>query len=150
MMMKTIFYVCVLMLSLSVVSKATTITYTTPNGSITTGGPVDASATFVTGDGTLVITLSDLQTNPKDVAQLVSDLDFVLSTGQTIGSMLSSSGQEIMVTSGGTFTLGNNVSTGWGLDEFGRRRSSIRCTWLRRTGAFADRTSRQRWQLQRR
>jgi hypothetical protein len=94
------------------------ITFVTPSGATTSGGPVDASATFVTNaDGTLDITLTDLQANPTDVAQLLSDLSFVLSNGATSGTIASSSGQEITVNSGGTFTTGSIVDTGWVLNS---------------------------------
>jgi hypothetical protein len=96
---------------------ANTITFVTPSGATTSGGPVDASATFTTGAGFVDITLTDLEANPKDVAQLLSDLDFVLSDGATMGTLASSSGQEITVASNGTFTLGSTVSTGWGLNN---------------------------------
>lgn len=95
---------------------ASVITYVTPPGS-TTSGPVDASATFTTGSGFVTITLTDLQTNPNDVAQLISDLEFVLSNGATTGTLFSSSGQDITVNSDGTFTLGGTVATGWSLNS---------------------------------
>jgi PEP-CTERM motif-containing protein len=100
----------------SVTAHANVITFITPPGS-TTSGPVDASATFTTGLGFITIALTGLQTNPKDVAQLVSDLEFVLSNGATTGTLASSSGQDITVNSDGTFTLGNTVATGWTLNN---------------------------------
>jgi hypothetical protein len=104
-------------LAFSVVASASTITFVTPIGS-TTSGPVDAQATFTTGTNSLLITLSNLQANPTDVGQLLSDLDFTLSGGVTSGTLSSSSAQEITVNSTtGTFTLGNTVSTGWGLNN---------------------------------
>jgi hypothetical protein len=116
-LMKRMILVCFPALLCAVATQATTITYVTPSGSATTGGAVDASALFTTGAGTLDITLNNLEANPTDVAQLVSDLDFVLSTGQTVGTLTSSSGQQITVNSGGTFTLGSTGSTGWGLNN---------------------------------
>jgi len=97
------------------VADASTITFVTPTGATTSGGPVDASATFTTGAGTLSITLTDLQANPTDVAQLISDLSFTLSSGQTTGTLASSSTTQITVNTGGTTTLGSTGSTGWGL-----------------------------------
>lgn len=94
---------------------ADSVTFVTPSGATTSGGPVDASATFVTGDGTLDITLTNLLANPKNVAQLLSDLSFVLSNGAASGTIASSSGQEIAVGSNGMFTTGSTVDTGWGL-----------------------------------
>src|SRR5215471_4041362 len=98
---------------------ADSITFVTPSGATTSGGPVDASATFVTGDGTLDITLTNLLANPKNVAQLLSDLSFVLNNGATSGTIASSAGQEIAVSSNGTFTTGSTVDTGWGLNSTG-------------------------------
>jgi len=96
---------------------ANVITFVTPAGSNTGGGPVSASATVTTGAGTVSITLTDLQANPTDVAQLISDFDFVLSGGQTSGVLTSSSGQQITVAGNGTTTLGPTASTGWGLNN---------------------------------
>ena len=95
---------------------AATITYDTPPGSTTSGGPVDATATFTTGDGSLDITLTNLLANPSNVAQLLSDLSFTMSNGATSGTIASSSGQEITVNNDGTFTTGSTVDTGWSLN----------------------------------
>ena len=115
--MKKTLLVCIPVLACAVALQAATITFVTPAGSTTSGGAVNDSATFTTGAGTLSVTLNDLEANPTDVAQLLSDLDFVLSTGQTTGTLSSSSGQAIDVNSGGTFTLGSTVSTGWVLNN---------------------------------
>ena len=96
---------------------ANSITYVTPTGSTAGGQPVDATATFTTGSGTVTIILSNLQANPTSVVQGISDLDFVLSNGATGGTLASSSGQNLTVKSGGAFTLGSTVSTGWGLNN---------------------------------
>jgi hypothetical protein len=101
------------------VAHADTVTFVTPPGSTTSGGPVDASATFTTGANSLSITLSDLQANPRDVGQLISDLVFTLNTGQTVGTLSSSSGTEITVNGNGTTTVGSTVSTGWSLSSSG-------------------------------
>jgi hypothetical protein len=99
------------------IAHANVFTFVTPAGSTTSGGPVSASATLTTGAGTVSITLTDLQANPTDVAQLISDLDFVLSNGATTGTLASSSGQQINVAANGTLTLGSTGSTGWGLNN---------------------------------
>jgi len=93
------------------------ITYVTPTGSTTIGGSVDAMATFTTGAGFVTVTIDDLLVNPKDVAQLVSDLDFVM--GGVTGAFLlsSSSGQDIDIAGDGTATTGSTVATGWLLDS---------------------------------
>jgi hypothetical protein len=93
--------------------QAGSIVYFTPPGSVTSG-PVNAEAMFSTGDGTLTITLINLQANIKDVAQALSDLQFTVGNGSLDGATLaSSSGQEITINSNGTFMLGSTVATGW-------------------------------------
>jgi len=118
-MRKSVWRAALLLLAAATGARADSITFVTPTGSTTGGGPVDASATFTTGAGTIDITLTDLQANPTDVAQLISDLAFTLSNGAPAGTLTSSSGQEIDVNSGGTSTLGPTVSTGWLLTPFG-------------------------------
>ena len=93
---------------------AGSIVYFTPTGSSTGGGPVKAEADFTTGFHSLTITLKDLQANPTDVAQLLSDLSFTVGHGTLTGATLaSSSAQEITVNANKTFSLGGAVSTGW-------------------------------------
>jgi hypothetical protein len=94
---------------------AGSITFITPSGSMTGGQPVNASATFTTSDGTLLITLSNLEANPTSVVQNLSDLQFTVGNGGSLtgATLSSSSGQEITVNSDGTFTLGSTVGTGW-------------------------------------
>jgi hypothetical protein len=108
---------CSLVVLASAGAHASTITFVTPTGATTIGGAVSASATVVTGAGTVTVTLTDLLANPTNVAQLISDFDFVLSTGQTTGTLSSSSGQKISIASGGSSTLGSTGSTGWGLNN---------------------------------
>ena len=93
------------------------ITYVTPTGSSTGGGPVDASATFTTGDGFVTVTVEDLLANPTDVAQLISDLDFVLSGVTGDFTLASSSGTDVDVAADGTAIEGAVVDTGWLLDS---------------------------------
>src|SRR5579864_6980462 len=94
---------------------AGSVTFFTPPGA-TTSGPVSDSAMFVTSTGQVVVTLTDLQANPTDVAQLLSDLQFNLSVGGT-PSLSTSSGQAITVNGGGTFTTGATGATGWTLTD---------------------------------
>jgi hypothetical protein len=99
---------------------AGSITYVTPSGSSTTGGPVDAKASFTTGQGSLTITLVNLLANPKDVAQALSDLSFTVGNGTLSGaSQSSSSGQEITIAKGGSFSLGSTGATGWAFSNSG-------------------------------
>ncbi len=107
---------CLLIVMLSV-SISYAQTFTTPAGSQINGLPVSAQADF-TIDGiadTISITLSNLQANPTGVAQSLSDIGFVLSSGQTSGTLSSSSGIERAIASNGTYTDGSSVATGWAL-----------------------------------
>src|SRR5215472_9023400 len=91
-------------------------TFMTPTGSTTGGQPVDASAVFTTGSGTVTITLNNLEANPTSVVQNLSDLSFTLSNGATSGTLASSSGMEVTVNGDGTFSTGATVSpTAWKL-----------------------------------
>jgi len=109
----------VMALAIASLAGATTITYSTPTGSTQGGLPVSATATFTTGTNSLEITLTNLETNPTGVIQNLSDLAFVLSTGQTSGTLTSSSGLERTVAANGTFTDGSTVATGWQLETSG-------------------------------
>jgi len=101
---------------LAATANANTISFETPISSTTSGGAVDAKAIFTTGANTLSITLMNLESNPKDVAECISALGFAITTGQTAGSLTSSSGKERSVAkTGGGFTDGSTVSTGWGM-----------------------------------
>jgi hypothetical protein len=109
----------VLVIGTSVLSPsyATTITYEAVG---TLGGlPVEAKATFTTGNGTIDVTIINLQANPTSITQNVSDLIFTISTGQTSGSILSSSALERSVASNGTYSDGSVVSSGWALSTVG-------------------------------
>lgn len=98
----------------SVCAMAGSVTFFTPAGSTIGGEPVNAQAIFTTGAGTLTITLQDLQANPTDVGQLLSDLQFTLSTGDTTASLFSSSADFITIASNGSVTDNGTGSTGWG------------------------------------
>lgn len=83
----------------------------------TGGNAVQATAIFTTGAGTLTVDLYNTLVNPKTVAQNISDLFFTLSSGQTSGTLSSSSGNERNVADDGTYSAGGSgVSTGWVLN----------------------------------
>jgi hypothetical protein len=91
--------------------------FVTPTGATTSGGAVNAQATFTASAGSLSVTLVDLFANPTDVAQLLSDLDFTVSlTGTTT---LTSSGSLITVNADGSTTAGATGSTGWTFSSLG-------------------------------
>ena len=102
-------------------ASAATFNFITPAGSTVTDGAVSASAAFTTSAGLISVTLTDLLANPTSVGQLLSDISFTYS-GSALASnatLSSSSGQDITVAAGGTFTTGGTVSTGWNLSAVG-------------------------------
>jgi hypothetical protein len=73
----------------------------------TPGGPVDATADFTLGHGTLEIVLTDLLQNPTSDAQLVSGVTFTVSGATGSGLLTSASGLDSSVnTKLGTYTAG--------------------------------------------
>jgi hypothetical protein len=107
-------FVLTIVLSLANFATATTIGFSTPGGTILSGGqPVDAQATFVTSANTITITLDNLQTNIKDITQVISGVSFALDDLKTGTTILSSLGQERSVNSNKSFTNGPSVPTGW-------------------------------------
>jgi hypothetical protein len=106
-------------LLLAPAAEASISTYYITAGTTVGGQPVSATATFTTSANDIQISLTNLQNNPTSVIQNLSDLAFTLSTGQTSGSLLSSSALERTVNSNGTFTNSGAVSTGWQLQTYG-------------------------------
>lgn len=104
-------------LGLVPMANALTITFNTPLGSTMGGLPVDVTSTFTTGNGILHISVNNLENNPNSVIQNLSDLGFVLSTGQTTGTLFSSSAIIRTVNSDQTFTDSGTGSTGWALEN---------------------------------
>jgi hypothetical protein len=99
---------------MTAVLSAGTITFNTPSGSLSGTESVDATATFVTSPGVLTVTLQSLTSNIQDASQLLSDLQFTLSSGGT-ATLASSSGHEVTVDKNGVPTASLlTVSTGWG------------------------------------
>lgn len=96
---------------------AISVTFVTPAGSTQGGQPVDALVTIVTGAGSVSVELQNSQANPISVIQNLSDLS--LTFGDNVGafSLAGSSGTEVDVAGGGTFTLGPTVATGWALSS---------------------------------
>jgi len=102
------------LLALAITAHAGSFTFQTAAGATESGGnPVNASASITTGAGTVTITLFNLLVNPNTVAQNISDFHFSLSGTTALGSLFSSSGQEINVAANGSATTGNTVATGW-------------------------------------
>jgi hypothetical protein len=95
------------------------ITYVTPPGAATGGGPVSAEADFMTAAGSITITLKDLQANPTDVSQLLSDISFTVGHGGSLtgSAQTGASSQEVFVNGIGNVGIGANLTTvaavGW-------------------------------------
>ena len=68
------------------------MTYLTAPGTTAGGEPVFAKVTFTTTTDKITVLLENLCVNPKSVIQNISGLLFTVSTGQTTGTLISSSG----------------------------------------------------------
>jgi hypothetical protein len=98
-------------------ANAASISVSTPSGAIEKSGlPVDASATFVTGQNQVLIVLRNNLANPTSVAQLISDISFSLSGGQTSATINSQLTNPENVLDNGHYTIGSTASAGWGVD----------------------------------
>jgi hypothetical protein len=97
---------------------ASSITFSTPSGSQAGGENVSATATFTATTGNLAITLQNAESSIHDAGQVLSGLQFVLSSGGS-ATLSSSSGQEVTIANNGTPTLGSVSSTGWGFGTTG-------------------------------
>ena len=102
----------------SVAASADTVTLSTAPGATTGGGPVSASVTFtVSPGGVLMIQLTNLQANPTDVAQNISDLSF---HADTLSGSLAANQPNVSfinVAGNGTTSSGGSAPAGWGLDS---------------------------------
>ena len=93
-------------------AEAAIVSFMTPTGATTGGGPVSARADITTSNGSVLITLTDLLANPTDVAQLISDFFFTVANGNLTGSSQTGApAQEITVNSNGSTTLGPILNT---------------------------------------
>ena len=110
-------------LTFSLVAGASTISFQTSGGALSsTGQPVSASATVTTGaGGSVTVTLSDLLANPTDAGQLVSDFFFNLSTAPTtsLSGTTTPTGSLIAIDGNGIATTSNVAIASWGLTSSG-------------------------------
>jgi len=110
--MRALLALTILLAGLALLASADTL-YTF-NGTVA-GYPVNASADFVAGNGTVAITLTNLLANPINVGQVVGAFSFDVS-GFNIpagATLKSSSGQSITVNADGSYSLGATGPTGW-------------------------------------
>jgi len=105
-------------------ASASTITWVTSIGTENGGNAVSAQVDFTASAGQLLITLQNLQPGITTVAQNISDLEFMVSTGLVGTTTMTSSGQEISCL-GSPCTPGVTAPTGWGLGTLGS--TSIIC-----------------------
>jgi hypothetical protein len=98
------------------------VTYQTPAGSNSTSdGPVSAKAVFSLSGNNLVITLTDLLSNPTSAGQLVSGIQFVEGSATGSGNLTTvNSGLVTTIAGNGTFTAGvADPLTRWKASEAG-------------------------------
>ena len=81
------------------VSRAGSITFITPSGSMAGGQPVDVTATLTTSAGQILITVQNFENNPKSDIQTLNGISFSLSTGQTAVSSFTQEAVQRTVTS---------------------------------------------------
>jgi hypothetical protein len=95
-------------------------------GSSSGGNPVDASATFTFGSGTVQVVITDNEVNPKSDGQTINGISFSLSSGQTAGWISNSSGQLIDINGDGSFsTVSGNPSWHYNQANLGVEITSI-------------------------
>lgn len=83
------------------------IDFATVSGSTTSGGNVDATASFTPGNGNVLVTLTNRLQNPGNVAQLISALEFSVSNSSGTGPLASlNSGMISAISAGGTYSEG--------------------------------------------
>jgi hypothetical protein len=117
---KAILLIPALVLAVASQASAALIAFDTPVNATASGQPVTAQATFTTSAGQVTVVLDDNTVNPISVVQNLSGLYFTLSTGQTAGTLSSSSAILRHVDNDGTFTDASSAaSTGWLLGTAG-------------------------------
>lgn len=101
---------------------AVMITFDTPLGATNPGDgkPVSATATFTTLADEIHISVENLLANPTAVSQSLSSLAFAISSGQTAGSLTSSSAEQILINDKvNPFVSLGPQTTGWAYDSTG-------------------------------
>jgi hypothetical protein len=90
-------------------------TCNTVTGATVNGLAVAASANFTVGDGTISVSISNGQADPRSAAQLLNSVSFTISSGETSGSLGPNSANIRQVNKGGSFTDFGPNTTGWAL-----------------------------------
>ncbi len=76
---------------------------------------MNAGATFAADGTTLTITLTNLEADPISVSQNISGLFFTFTTGETTGTLVSSTADFIKIGKQHSVTADGTGSTGWDL-----------------------------------
>jgi hypothetical protein len=102
-------------------ASALILSFTTQDGATVGGFPVKARADFSTTAGVLTIGLTNLLSNPTDINQALSDIEFTLSDGRTTGTLQSSSGIPRTILPDKSFSIIDSpaIASGWVLETFG-------------------------------
>jgi len=98
---------------------AAMITFTTPYGLSMDDHPVSAGATFTTGADSIGLVLENLEPDPTSVVQNLTGIMFTIDTGQTVGTVLSSSSIPRFVAKDETYSDGPTIEAGWELSTIG-------------------------------
>ena len=104
-----------MLVAITTPAPAALIEFETPENSTISNLPVSAFVTFITGLDTITVVLQNQQADPKGVAQNLSSLKFLVSTGQTSGALTSSIAAPRSVAGDGSYTDGTPADTGWQL-----------------------------------
>jgi hypothetical protein len=115
----TVFLAVIGLAGLTPRASADVIQFDIPAGTTVGGQPVSATAILTTSTDHVQIILANTIVNPTSIIQNLSDFKFILSSGQTAGTLDSSSGIARTVNADGTFSDGGSVSTGWELETSG-------------------------------
>ena len=101
-------------------ARGAVISFQTPPGVLSLGGyPISAHAVFTTSTDTLAIVLSNLQPDTQILSQNLNGISFTIGTGQSSGSLSSSSALERKIHADGSFVDNGTVATGWLLGNVG-------------------------------
>ncbi len=104
-------------LGISAVVGAAETDCATVAGATVPDGQANAQATFITGDGFITVTLTNMLGDPKSAGQLLSGLAFTLSEGETTGTLGNNSANLRKVQNGGSFADMGPSTTGWALAQ---------------------------------
>jgi hypothetical protein len=105
----------ILALSIALAAVCAAQQCSTDSGATNNGEPVAASASFTVTDGSISVMVTNNISDPRSAAQLLNGVAFTLSTGQTVGTLSSSSAVIRTVSGTGSFTDGGPSATGWAL-----------------------------------